>query len=266
MWKISVCLLLLAAPSWAASGQLQFSLEENETVLTFTHLAEAAPNSPSTFQVAGLPFPGDVLWQPGTQQLAYRHPAEGSWLLATPALLPQAVVSTTSQPRAAGPAFQGQPTQRWVQQVGQDNSLTDCGVLFGSASLGAQQGLNIGDMQAIYRLLYWLNAGMVPPTRCGNAQTLAATAPQIGLPTRWASPLGEMVFQGVMVPDDDAAPLSWPKLTYPITEEVRLRLLLVQLPVPARALFIKDYATLPLSAQVAKLAEILAQIGPDSAP
>jgi hypothetical protein len=256
MWKMCVAFVLLAPWGWAAHGQLQFAMEGTETPLTFTHLTE----SPTTFRVVGLPFPGEVLWQPNTQQLAYRHPAEGSWLLATPALLPQAEVATTSQPRAAGPTFQGQPTQRWVQQAGN----ADCGVLFGSAALGRQQGLTIGDFQMIYRLLYWLNAGMVPPTACGNAQTLAATAPQIGLPTRWASPLGVLVFQGVMMPPDEDMPPAWPRQTYPVTEDVRLRLLLAQLPVPARAQFIRDHATLPLTAQVAKLATLLAEMGEDT--
>jgi hypothetical protein len=257
MRKFLLPLFLLAAPAWAEHAVLTYAVEGHDTPLSFTHLA----TNLRTFAVRGLPFPGEVLWRPQTQELAYRHPAEGSWLLATPALLPQTAVSTTSQPRAAGPAFQGQPTQRWVQQVG----AADCRVLFGSAALGRQKGLTIGDFQHIYRLLYWLNAGQVPPTPCGNAQTLAATAPQIGLPTRWASPLGMLVFQGVMVPPDEDMPPAWPRQTYPVTEDVRFRLLLVQLPVPVRAKFIQENATLPLAAQVAKLAEILAQLGPDSA-
>lgn len=246
-------LLLFPLTAMAEHAMLVYQREGDQPPLTLTHVGKA----PTTYQVNGLPFPGEILWRPGTQatepQLAYRHPAEGSWLLASPALLPKSQISTTSLPGAPGPANQGQATRRWAQSVGGK----DCGVLFGSPSLAQQYGLTLADFQHLYRLLYWLNAAQLPGS-CANAQTLPATAPQIGLPTRWASPLGLLLLQEVRLPAESPVPLTWPRVTHPVTPEVQLRLLLVQLPVPARAAFIQAYATLPMALQVEKLATLLA--------
>ncbi len=255
MKRIFLACLLLVFPTWAEQAVLTYAVEGHATPLTFTTLK----GTPRTFAVQGLPFPGEVLWRPDTDQLAYRHPAEGSWLLATPALLQPSAVSTSTLPRAAGPNFQGAPTQRWAQNRGS----TNCGVLFGSATLGQQQGLNVGDFQQLYRLLYWLNTGETPQG-CGNAISLAATAPQVGLPTRWDSPLGRILFQGVALAPENLTPATWPNFTFPVTPEVRLRLLLVQLPVPARAAFMQATATLPLLGQIEKLTQILNKMAASS--
>ncbi|MCA3244442.1 MAG: hypothetical protein INF43_03935 [Alphaproteobacteria bacterium] len=253
MIRLLWLLLLLPLPAVAEHAMLVYQREDDQAPLTLTHLS----GTPATYQVNGLPFPGEVLWRPATQateaQLAYRHPAEGSWLLATPNQLPVSAVSTTSLPGAPGPASQGQATRRWAQSVGRK----DCGVLFGAPSLGRQYGLNLADFQHLYRLLYWLNAAQLP-TDCANAQTLPATAPQVGLPTRWASPLGLLLLQEIRLPGESPTAMAWPKVTYPVTPEVQLRLLLAQLSVPARAEFLQQFATLPLALQVERLAAILA--------
>jgi hypothetical protein len=241
---------------WAQPMALRYQLGDDSSAVANTLDivplgGEGGDVAPKTYWMVGLPFPGDVLWRPATQQLAYRHPAESSWLLATPALLPPA--NTSSLPGALGPAAQGQPTRRWVQQV----AGHDCGPLFGSQTLGARYGLNIADFQALYRLLYWLNAAQLPPG-CANAQTQPSSARQLGLPTRWASPMGMLVWQGAVMLPTVSNPPSWPRLTYPPTPEVQLRLLLAQLPVPLRADFIRENATLPLNQQVEKLAGMLA--------
>lgn len=81
---------------------------------------------------------------------------------------------------------------------------------------------------------------------------------QAGLPVRWASPLGMLVLTRVEAPTDTPPPLAWPSLISPLEPEARLRLLLVQLPVPERAAFLREKQAYSLVQQIDYLAKKLA--------
>lgn len=83
--------------------------EELDNSITFTQSGA----SPLTYQVQGLPYPGEILWRPALQELAYRHPAEGSWLRVKVSDLP-ASPPTLAAPAAPWQPWQGNPTRRWT--------------------------------------------------------------------------------------------------------------------------------------------------------
>ncbi len=211
-------------------------------------MARSGFTSPTIWHIEGLPYPGTVLWRPSTQELAYQHPTEGSWLRATAAEMVGNIPPTLT-PAAASQPWQGAPTRRFAVTA----NGTVCGALFTAKSLG--NGLNAADLQTIHALLQWLNSGRVP-SGCAAAYPWQAS---LGLPTRWASPFGPVVLESITQTGPDAPLPVWPEATYPADAEARLRLLLVQLPLPARAAFLREYAVLPTEKQIETLSQALQQ-------
>ncbi len=223
--------------------------------VSFQRLTE----TPLTYAVTGLPFPGEILWRPTTTELAYRHPVEVSWLLMDATMLP-ATISTSLAGRAAGPIMQGAPSRRWQLRA----NSHDCGVLFGSAQLGQRYGVTVRDLQIIHQLLYWANTSEAP-SGCNAPLLPTEAAARVGLPTRWQSPWGLLVLSTIEASQSPSLP-AWPTHSQPLDLNARLRLLLIQLPVPARAEFLRAARNLPLAAQVATLARSLSAASAAAAP
>lgn len=235
---------ILVSPVWA--------LQNQPLTITWANASTAQPleahlisSDPTTWQIEGLPFPGVVLWRPQTQELAYQHPTELSWLRLTPADLPKTTPPTLTRAEAGKP-WQTQPTQRWAV----NNGKISCGALL---TIPAQLQLNVSGLQNIHALLHWLNIGETP-TGCLAPYPNHAT---LGLPTHWGGPMGTLTLQNIGPLSADFVATPWPTTTYPITAEARLRMLLSQLPVPDRARFIQTHAQLPLLIQIEKLSTLL---------
>lgn len=236
--------LVLLMPFGVSASPLTitWSLEGNTEPLQAHEVAK----SPQTWQLVGLPFPGTVLWRPKTQELAYQHPEDLSWLHLTPTDLPKTPPPTLT-PAAAGQPWQGAPTRRWAMQTGKKS----CGALFVAKSLG--NGLSVADIQSIHALLSWLNLGETPQ----GCTASFPDAPGLGLPTLWAGPMGQLALSNIGPLDTTLQAALWPTITYPATPEVRLRLLLSQLPIPERAHFLQTHSQYPLLDQIENLAKQL---------
>ncbi|MFO0500240.1 MAG: hypothetical protein ACK5YK_00980 [Pseudomonadota bacterium] len=245
MYTITLFFLILTGLVWAEPTMpLTLSwANSNTTEPLNAHQIETQPN---TWQLEGLPFPGVVLWRPATAEIAYQHPTELSWLRLTPTDLPLPKVSPTLTRAANGKPWQTQPTRRWAVHT----NSTDCGALF---TIPPTQNVNASGLQSILALLHWLNIGETP-SGCLSAYPNPAG---LGLPTYWASPIGTLTLQNIGALSSDFVATPWPAITYPITPETRLRLLLSQLPVPDRARFIQSHTQYPLLTQIEKLSALL---------
>jgi hypothetical protein len=229
---------------------------EEQTQVTFTAIDD------KTYVVENLPFPGVVLYRPQTDEIAYQHPEEVSWLLIKPAEITPRPALAQALPGAPWQPWAGQETRIWnfsTSTPGVDTVTQKCPVMYASAPLGRQTELDIARLQGLFATLYWLNAGILPAD-CTTTGWDAVVGLQVGLPIRWHGVVGAMVLhkaEKTAALDPVYADLAWPTVTNPLDDEARLRLLLVQFSPTQRAAFIQKHGQLPIVRQIELLAEEL---------
>ena len=257
---------MLAASAWAeppapavAGTTVTYALGEGDEQSTVTLMALGE----GLYVVEGLPVPGTVLFKPATAEIAYQHPSEVGWLLASAADITPPPPPAQAVPGAPWQPWGGMATRRWdvrIPQAAADGTTQKCPSVFASAGLGAQTGVSVGALQGVFNTLVWLNAGVLP-AECMASWWPETVSAQAGLPVRWHSVVGALVLKSAErvaeVPAEYAG-LAWPAQAMHVDAEARVRLLLVQFAPEQRAAFVREHGRLPTQRQIDLLAEMLA--------
>lgn len=202
-----------------------------------------------------LPFPGEVIYSAATGTIYYHHPEEDGWLSITPAALATILSPSTITAGAKGAPFNNQPTQQWDVKSG----TTPCDQWVASLAAAKQTGLNAADILHILTAVQWLNGGVVPNI-CEKIEVPAAVAEKVGLPVLFTGPNGRWQLQEVVA--ETVPTIEIPKAT-PVSDEARLRLLLVQYSPEERTQLLTKFAGLSPAKQVEAISSMLSM---DSLP
>ena len=239
---------VLALPVYAVQGGLRITYDMSGTPLTI------ARDAAGTYQIDGLPYPGNVLYQPSTGTIYYQHPEDPVWHTVTPQML-QANMVLTPASASAGNAWQpwqGQPTKRWNISIGG----TQCQPLFTSQGAEQQMGLTVNDFARILGALEWLSSGTAP-SGCEAPLFTQQQAVQMGAPVWLGTANGPWQLQTVT--QEDIPAIQLPTNATPVDNDIRLRLLLVQFSPNERAELLKKFGDYPVAEQIEAIGKFLNQ-------
>ncbi|MBI1308964.1 MAG: hypothetical protein GC129_03760 [Proteobacteria bacterium] len=255
---MKVAFLGMVVAALALTGALQAQAASPTQIGAGAHITYDMSDLPllivvdksGTASVEELPFPGEVIYQPSTGTIYYHHPEEDGWLSLTsstlaPLLAPVQVVADKS-PTAA---WKAHPTTGWEVKSG----TTTCDQWVGSPYAAQQGGLNVADILRIITAVQWLNAGTLENT-CEKIGVSAAEAAKVGLPVLFTGPNGRWQLQDLT--HEAVSPIAIPKAT-PLTDDARLRLLLVQFSPEERAQLLERFGNLPLPGQIQAISQLL---------
>ena len=238
--------LIWAAPALAASiPPLTITYDMSGLPLTITH------DGNGVYSFNGLPYPGMVLYTPENGVVYYQHPEDPIWHTVTPAMLRNVVVpASVSQGPTATP-WQDQSTFRWNIT----SADTACPSMFASGGAASMSGLNVTDLYQVLTTLQWLNGGNIT-NPCEKLQFSAEQATNIGLPTIFTGPNGNWQLQEIV--QTSTSQITMPT-AYPMDDNTRLRLLLIQFSPDERAKLITKYGDLPAQQQIQQISPLLTQ-------
>lgn len=199
-----------------------------------------------TVQIDGLPYPGLVLYVPATQTLYYQHPDDPQWIKIGEDQLDAATVPVKLQKGGASAPWQGQDVTAWRLHAGA-NAQED---MFASVGLARQLGLTAHHLLQVVGMMEWLTAGSAgaPENRMGLT---TAQGVDVGLPTRWNTPNGLLTLTALN--RAPVATITVPTATQPLTDQLRLTLLLSQFGPDERKAFMTAHAGLPVAVQLDQL-------------
>jgi len=240
----ALLMLVLALPAHAAAGGLGITYDMSGSPLTIVR------DAAGTYQVEGLPYPGNVLYRADTGTVYYQHPEDPVWHTVTPAMLQTVLTPVSASPGKAWQPWQGQPTQRW-------NLGDNCSPIFTSQGAARQMGLTVADFSRIVGTLEWLNSGTNPPA-CESPAYTAQQAARMGAPVWLSAANGPWQLKSVT---RQVVPLiTIPANATPVDADIRLRLLLVQFSPNERAEILKKFGDYPVEEQVEAVSRMLNEV------
>lgn len=237
--------------AYASIPPLSISYDMSGQPLTITH------DGAGVYSFNGLPYPGTVLYTPANGVVYYQHPEDPVWHTVTPAMLRPVVVPAGVSQGPAGAPWQDQSTFRWnitAPRQG-DNDGAICSPIFAASGAAAMSGLNVTDISLVLTTLQWLNGGSIP-NPCEKLQYSAEAADKIGLPTIFSGPNGTWQLQEIVQTSTTAMTLP---AAYPMDDNTRLRLLLIQFSPEERAKLMTKYGELPAQQQIEQISPLLTQ-------
>lgn len=270
--RLSLLFSLVSLPLWAAPvavapKAVSATAASSATVQAAVPAAPVAPvrlvydmsglpltltrDGAGTVMFDGLPYPGDVLYQPATGTLFYHHPEEAEWISVPPAALEALYVSSTVTGGGKWQPWQGNTTQQWDVKSG----TTVCDQWYASTALAQQTGLNVADVLRVLVGVQWLNGGTVPDA-CEKIRITAADAAKVGLPVLFTGPNGRWQLQEVV--KEPVEKIALPKAA-PVDDETRLRLLLVQFSPEERSAMLTQFAGKTTQEQIEAISDLLNQ-------
>lgn len=258
-----VVLCVLSLPVWAAGAGVSGTLAGGHSVkpesvapLRITYDMSGLPLSISrdaegTVMFDGLPYPGEVLYQPATGTIFYHHPEEAEWIAIPPAALEGMYASSTVTGGGKWQPWQGKATQQWDVK----SEKTVCDQWYASQALAADVGLNVADIMRVLVGVQWVNGGSVPDV-CERVRITDADAAKVGLPVLFTGPNGRWQLQEIV--KEPVEKMDMPKAT-PVDDETRLRLLLVQFSPEERAAMLTQFAGKSTQQQIEAISNLLNQ-------
>lgn len=241
-----VALTAYLTPALAATiPPLSISYDMSGMPLTITF------DGAGVYSFNGLPYPGTVLYTPENGVVYYQHPEDPIWHTITPAMLRNVVVPASVSQGPTATKWQDQSTFRWNITTAD----TACPPIFASVGAGAMSGLNVTDLYQVLTTLQWLSGGAIT-NPCEKLQFSAEAATAIGLPTLFTGPNGSWQLQEIVQTSTTAITMP---TAYPMDDNTRLRLLLIQFSPEERATLIGKYGDLPAQQQIQQISPLLTQ-------